>query len=367
MLLTDWIYPEYHLLLCCGKTLLTDDDKAMVYSVLKENVNWDNLISLAHQHGLTSLLYWNLHQTYPKLVPDSILEQLKEHFYANISYNLTLTNELLKVLTLFQSHSISAIPFKGAVLAVSLYKNIGLREFGDLDILVHKKDFFQAKNLLENQGYQPRRRKQQNDYKARFYVDFQNELELIHPDYKIVVDLHCHISPLRFSGYPPIQYLWNATETFSLLGTPVLTFKPEAQLLLLCLNGSKENWEKLSRLYDIAALLQSHTDIDWDLLINNTQKWGSQRIIYIGLFLVNKLLLIEIPQTVKTLIQQDLESQSISQRLYEQFSGNHDIETKSIKRFLCHWHSRNSWKSQLQYVLLSGIYYPIRSLLGVKH
>lgn len=367
MLLTDWIYPEYHLLLCCGKTLLTDNNKATIYSVLKEKINWDNLISLAHQHGLTSLLYWNLNQICPELVPSNILEQLKDHFYTNISYNLTLTNELLKVLTLFKSHSISAIPFKGAVLAASLYKNIGLREFGDLDILVHKKDFFQAKNLLETQGYQPRRRRQQHYYKARFYVDFQNELEFVHPEHKIVVDLHCHISPLRFSGYPPINHLWNSTEEFSLLGQPVLKLKVEEQLILLCLHGSKENWEKFSRICDLGALLQSQKEINWSEVMINSQKWGSQRLVYLGLFLVNRLLDIEIPDIINKAMQKDLVAQNIANKLCEQFFFNNYTKAKSPQRFLFHLNSRNTIKGKLTYLLLSSIYYPLRSCLGVQH
>ena len=81
------------------------------------------------------------------------LEELREHFYANAGRNLFLAKELIKLLHLFSAHEISAIPYKGPVLAVSVYGNLAFREFGDLDILVRERDYQTAQHLLSAQGY----------------------------------------------------------------------------------------------------------------------------------------------------------------------------------------------------------------------
>ena len=50
--------------------------------------------------------------------------------------NLYLTQEMLKLLSAFRKKGIPAIPYKGPVLAQAVYGNVGLRQFGDLDITV---------------------------------------------------------------------------------------------------------------------------------------------------------------------------------------------------------------------------------------
>jgi hypothetical protein len=90
-------------------------------------------------------LYQSLNTTCPEAVPKANLAQLRNYFHANAQRNLFLTQELLKLLTLFKTNGISAIPYKGPVLAVAVYGNLALRQFGDLDILVHKRDVLRAK------------------------------------------------------------------------------------------------------------------------------------------------------------------------------------------------------------------------------
>ena len=103
---------------------------------------------LRGRHGLVSLLYYQLSTICPESVPGALLNRLKTRFQANLAHNLFLTAELLKLLSLFENHGIPAVPFKGPVLASSVYGNLSLREFSDLDILIHREDFNKAKDLL---------------------------------------------------------------------------------------------------------------------------------------------------------------------------------------------------------------------------
>ena len=86
-------------------------------------------------------------------MPKPILEELREHFYANAGRNLFLAKELIKLLHLLESHEIPAIAYKGPMLAVSVYGNLAFRQFGDLDILVQERDYETARHLLMSQGF----------------------------------------------------------------------------------------------------------------------------------------------------------------------------------------------------------------------
>jgi Uncharacterised nucleotidyltransferase len=88
-----------------------------------------------------------------KVIPKSGQAELQSNFLANVQNSFFLTAELLKLLALFETHSISAVPFKGPILAASVYGNLSLRQFGDLDIFVHKEDIARAARLLVSQGY----------------------------------------------------------------------------------------------------------------------------------------------------------------------------------------------------------------------
>ena len=47
------------------------------------------------------------------------------------------------------------LPLKGPLLAQMLYGSPGLRQSGDLDLLVRRKDFERAQVLLKDLGFQP--------------------------------------------------------------------------------------------------------------------------------------------------------------------------------------------------------------------
>ena len=49
---------------------------------------------------------------------------------------------------------LNAFTYKGPVLASQAYGNIGLREFGDIDIFIDKKDALKVKKLMIDNGYE---------------------------------------------------------------------------------------------------------------------------------------------------------------------------------------------------------------------
>jgi len=70
----------------------------------------------------------------------------------NAASNVFLTNKLFEILNLFKENDILALPFKGPVLAESVYGDISLRKFVDLDILVHKRIGYGVKSFLLTNG-----------------------------------------------------------------------------------------------------------------------------------------------------------------------------------------------------------------------
>ena len=178
-------------------------------------------------------------------MPKPTLEELREHFYANAGRNLFLAKELIKLLHLFDAHEISAIPYKGPVLAVSVYGNLAFREFGDLDILVRERDYQRAQHLLSAQGY-------------RLMKEFDWESTFVHDSGTFAVDLHKGMTAQDFSSPLDFEYLSGRLQRITVAGTEVPTLSPGDTLLMLAIQITKDSGSRyfqLAKICDMAELL----------------------------------------------------------------------------------------------------------------
>ena len=139
---------EVRLLLDCARTCLDAQRASRIKSLVSKDIEWAYLLRMARGHGVMPLLYRTLNSTCSDAVPKPTLEELREHFYANAGRNLFLTKELLKIVQFLKAHGIPSIPYKGPVLAASVYGNLAFREFGDLDLLVREREYQRAQDLL---------------------------------------------------------------------------------------------------------------------------------------------------------------------------------------------------------------------------
>jgi hypothetical protein len=60
-------------------------------------------------------------------------------------------------------------------------------------------------------------------------------------------------------------------------------------LLVLCINGAKDCWERLDRIADVAALLHRYPALDLQRVDAIAQKIGAARMLHLGLALAAKL------------------------------------------------------------------------------
>ncbi|MBH8562241.1 nucleotidyltransferase family protein [Nostoc sp. CENA67] len=285
---------EIELLLCCVRTCITPQTAEQIKTLVQQNINWTDLMQTAALQGVIPLLYQTLNTTCPEDVPKTILAQLRSQFHANALRNLLLTQELLTLLALFNKYDICAIPFKGPVLAVEAYGNLALRQFGDLDILVRKQDYTKAKELLITQGYCMLHDSQ---HEAKYL-----QAQLCHSQRQVSVDLHYGIPPweleLETAGF------WENLQPVSLTSTTILTLSPEDHLLILCINGHKVFWRHLGDICNVAAMICTHPEMNWQRIIEQAQRLRIKRILYVALVLASDVLKIPLPEeilsTVKT-------------------------------------------------------------------
>jgi hypothetical protein len=79
---------------------------------------------------------------------------LEEIYNQNYNRNIELVKEVNEISHLLKSNNINHVFLKGAALVSSIYKeSIGVRMVSDIDILIAKDKIYDAKNLLESNGY----------------------------------------------------------------------------------------------------------------------------------------------------------------------------------------------------------------------
>ena len=137
------------LLLACAR--LDADRAARVAAIAAaREVDWDALVRLARPHGMLPLVADALGEA--GVAPPAVRAALERALRDNLRRNVFLTAELFKLLALLEARGVPAVPYKGPALAALLYGNVGLRQFGDLDVLVRARDLGRAKELLLASG-----------------------------------------------------------------------------------------------------------------------------------------------------------------------------------------------------------------------
>jgi len=383
--LTALSRPEIELLLCCVSTQTNRELGSKIQQLVQQNIDWQYFVATAQYHGIVPLIYGQLQGV--QAVPAEVRSGLEGAYNKNAYINMSLTGELIKIQNLFNSQAIPMLAFKGPVLAQLAYNNIAARQFVDLDILVPSKDVAKASQLLTEQGYQP----QFNFTEAQqqLYVKVRSEHSFWHPEKEICVDLHWSIMPKHFSFSPEENFIWDweNRDRVSLGKNKVDTLSKENLLLYLCAHSAKHNWSHLNWICDLAELLSSHPDMDWELILARTGKLGTRGMLFLGLALARDLLGAILPEKISQQIESYPEIISLSQQVR---SGLFQTETRLLGEFpvaniylktmssvrdkLWYWYDAIITPTPLEWAIISlpkwlGIlYYPLRLMrLVIKY
>jgi putative nucleotidyltransferase-like protein len=291
---------EHRLLLCVARTTLDASHQDELCELIDQGIDWDYVTRAARWHKLTPLFYKHIETCCAEAVPAQALEALRACFRANTISNLLLTREMLSVLNLFEKHEISAVPFKGPTLAASVYGDVALRQFGDLDILVRREDVIKTRDLLAAAGYKPALGL--SPLQTRAYLRFECEHSFTRGFY---LEIHWDILPRKFSFSIDPKTVWRRLAQLDFEGSPVTVLSKEDLLLMLCVHGSKHKWERIGWICDVAELIKTEKGIAWRMVLSEARRLGCERMVLLGLLLGRDLLGAELPDEVVNKIERD--------------------------------------------------------------
>lgn len=316
---------EDKILLLCARTQLNPEIKSKLIKLIHSDIEWEYLLKVAAIHRLTPLLYHNLNSICPELVPEDILDELKNYFNVNVRKNLLMTGELIKILKLFKTNGIDVIPYKGPVLADLAYGNIIFREFGDIDILINKLDVLTAKNLMISNGYELYAPIKIND---KFYMKLESEFQFINKNTGTIIELKWKIEGNFFYLPKNSNNVLKHLEKIDSNGFEICTFSPVNLILILCIHAAKHDWNRLSWICDISELVKSQENINWQEILDKSEKMNIKRILLVNLLLANDLFKLELSYDILMSINSDSSILSISNQIKKRI-----FENKSLNIF----------------------------------
>jgi hypothetical protein len=320
--------PEARLILACSQTRINASTATLIKELLQEELDWEYIIKNAQTNGVTPLLCHNLLHTHPELIPERFLHWLLGFSREHARNNLLQTMELLKVIQLLEDNNVPALPLKGPTLAALVYGNVALRQFCDLDILVHKKNIDRAINILATHGYHLTALPSWFE-RLPTPISRKKDVSLANDNGSVRIELHWRLSGTHFDLPLGNEALWTSLEKASLAGTSVRTLPVNDLLLYLTMHGSRHGWARLAWICDVAEIVGIHKDLDWSALMRRAAALGSERNLALGLLLANSVLGAEMPSDIVKRIQTDSKlgalSAQIHHRLFTDIENSLDI------------------------------------------
>ncbi len=309
---------EVELLLRCAHARINAEMSERIREAAQNEIDWFQFIRLTLRHDMLPLNYRNLKRVCPNLVPRGVLDPLGARHEAEAAEGRLLAEELLGILGSLDRQGIPAVPYKGPALAVRLYGNLSLREFGDLDIVISERDVLRARRLLIDRGYAPER---VDTGELNQFLSEHHEILFYRVDGRVRLDLHWRFTSRSacIAGDPErfLQHL----ETIPIAGKEVRSLRLETYLLVLSMHAAKHQWVQLKLICDIAEIL-AVPDLDWQYVLREAGELGLKRVLGTGLLLAQGLLGAAVPTKLAQDLKIDLTAKDLAAqactRLFEE-------------------------------------------------
>ena len=345
---------ELQLLLCIARRDLDSDVVLRLRELLMQSLDWDDLRTLAFEHKLLPLLALHVISHGADLVPPAVLDQLRDELVTNRTSNLYLLNELGRVLSRFESGGISALTFKGPVLAQLVYEDTGLRQAGDLDILIDVKDFHRAAEVLRELDYEME--PQLTPAQLRSHLRFHCEIQFINADRFRVVDLHWGITPKIFPlALTAGDFLANR-KTVSLGGYSIQTMTDEDLIFYLSVHAAKHHFRKLEWTTTIAEFIRKNQTLSWAAVVARARRAKAEPIMCLALMLAESLYDVTVPEVFVDLANSDDMKRTLAKVRDYLLTNTGPPNPLQAFRFNLHFLSRkDAYRSLARYVLVPTI------------
>ncbi|MFA5100674.1 MAG: GNAT family N-acetyltransferase [Candidatus Omnitrophota bacterium] len=287
----DDLYLSYDIL------SVRDPHSRLVQLLSQCSPGWDHILDRAVAEGVFYPLYRNA------AIPTEVREKFKKIYYLHISRSCDFISRVEPVLECIESRKIPVLLFKGPAIDSLIYNDF-MRPRLDLDITVRDEDMAVLEAALHDLGYT--RRMEEKDYpipeylNSRLFTSAGGDRIPVHVHKHLINNMHLTVDQaLSFD----MKRVWGEAEAFKPYKY-ISVFKPEFNIVFLCEHGLKHGFCQLIYLYEIERLISYYGGrLDWSKFIGLAQEFGFCRQAYYGLYFVQEMLSLRVPQKVMDVLK----------------------------------------------------------------
>jgi hypothetical protein len=278
--------PAYDLLLACAVWEPSERQLEIVRTRADARVDWKEWFELVHAHRLVPHAQRALGAV-RALPPPDVAEALMRETVTIAARSLARAQQLAELLKVLDGVGVRALPFKGPALSLAAYRDLGVRDSIDLDVVVCPHDIDAARDAMLRAEYMPR-----TDMSAAQERTLQRSFgHFVYaaPNGGASVELHWRFAAPRYPWSIPAEEVRARSVTIDLAGWPAASPDEADQLLLQLMHGARHQWERLEWLVAFAQLLGRVRENE-EVLIERAEANGSSRALSLALRLAHDLL-----------------------------------------------------------------------------
>ena len=302
--------PEFLLVAACCRWPLSADAIAAIRAAGNVALDWPYVLQVVRRHRVFGLVHHALISAGID-APSAVAHKLAARAKDIAGRNMLLTRETIRLQHELEAAQIRVVVLKGIALAQLAYGSHELKQTLDIDLLVSPDSAVAALQLLERDGFRlVSPAEHLNDEQRRMLVRFGKDVELIHRDSKVRVDLLWQLAanPLLLQGVNE----HSSTQRVVLDGeVSIRTLRDEDLFAYLTVHGACHAWTRLKWLADFNALIAQRDVAEIERLYRHAQARSAGFCAGQALLLCHRLLALKLPAALVGELQANRRVQSL--------------------------------------------------------
>ena len=267
--------------------------------LLDEKPDWQFIKQYSDAQGTASFIFKALKKNnLTNSVPGDIYNYFQNSYFQTHTKNILALEQLKKVLIAFNKVEIKTILLKGIAFAEFIYKDLGLRPMGDIDIMVEPDRLLDAEKILFELGYI--NKEPYKSYKLRA-LNIHNHLNAFY-NKNIIIELHRDLNSIHHIYRIPNKLIWENINPVCIGNEKAYLINNDKNLQYLSLHTIAHFLDKnvrLNNFIDISELIKNEREtINWDQFVKECNMLDISLPVYRSLSLCKIYLYAPVPEEV---------------------------------------------------------------------
>jgi len=264
------------IMLLCARESLDADQVELIQNLCASVDDWDLVLQQAEFRLIVPLVHRHLSGLRESVVPAETLAKLKARARAATIRNLAMTAVYHRLVReILDPLEVPHVFFKGPSLAYRYYREPGLRQFRDIDLLIPRSRMVSVGGRLREKGFSAHQHPPwSTDDGIRFLQRFGGGMNWLSPE-GVLIEMPSSLD--EWDRLPTDQIIADA-ETIEVAGLSVPVPPTADFICYLFKHHSRHHWARLHWIADLHAIL-NHPETDLPAILDRARNRGFERTV----------------------------------------------------------------------------------------